>query len=111
MSLILCRECGKDVSTTAVTCPHCGAGVKVDSGPGVFGGLMWFFGGLVVVAMLWALLRDDPDREEKSRRRSAIELCWDQQKRKSATAGEARFIASACETMEAEFRGRFGVNP
>ena len=52
MSLILCRECGKDVSTTAVTCPHCGAGVKVDSGPGVFGGLMWFFGGLVVVAML-----------------------------------------------------------
>lgn len=111
MSLILCRECGKDVSTTAVTCPHCGAGVKVDSGPGVFGGLMWFFGGLVVVAMLWALLRDDPDREEKSRRRAAIELCWDQQRRRSATPGEARFVASTCETMEAEFRVKFGVNP
>ena len=24
MSLVRCRECGRDVSTEAVTCPHCG---------------------------------------------------------------------------------------
>lgn len=26
MSLIACRECGKEISSDAVNCPHCGAG-------------------------------------------------------------------------------------
>src|SRR4051812_47015883 len=25
MALIICTECGKDISDTALTCPHCGA--------------------------------------------------------------------------------------
>lgn len=25
MSMTKCKECGKDISTTAKTCPHCGA--------------------------------------------------------------------------------------
>ena len=28
MALINCPECGKEVSLTAVSCPHCGYGVK-----------------------------------------------------------------------------------
>jgi ribosomal protein L37E len=28
VALIKCRECGKDVSTEAATCPHCGAPTK-----------------------------------------------------------------------------------
>jgi hypothetical protein len=33
MALVKCRECGKEISTTAATCPHCGvanpAGTRV----------------------------------------------------------------------------------
>ena len=29
MALQLCRECKKDVSTKAVTCPHCGVAKPV----------------------------------------------------------------------------------
>lgn len=32
MALIRCKECGKEVSSSAVTCPHCGV-----PEPGEFG--------------------------------------------------------------------------
>ena len=28
MALILCKECGREISDAATTCPHCGAPVK-----------------------------------------------------------------------------------
>jgi hypothetical protein len=36
MAIKKCKECGKDVSTKAKTCPHCGVNVK-KSGIGCFG--------------------------------------------------------------------------
>jgi uncharacterized paraquat-inducible protein A len=30
MALVACKECTKQVSTKAVTCPHCGAKVGLD---------------------------------------------------------------------------------
>lgn len=62
--------------------------------------------------MAWALLRT-PTQEELARRqeRLAIELCWKEQGRKSLEPSTARFVAGACEKMEADFRAQHGVAP
>jgi hypothetical protein len=38
-------------------------------------------------------------------------LCWEQQSRKSLDPGSARFVASTCENMERDFRGKYNLNP
>jgi hypothetical protein len=53
MAMVRCRECAKDVSTTADKCPHCGSPVphRAATGRAVIGGLFalgflgWLFGG------------------------------------------------------------------
>lgn len=68
--------------------------------------------GLVAVFVLWAVFRTpSPEDQEKSRRRAAIELCWENQKKKSNTADMAVFIAGACEKMESEFMTKYGRKP
>lgn len=49
--------------------------------------------------------------EEKSKARRVIETCWGEQERKSLSAGEAQFIAGACERMEDEFLRKYGHKP
>lgn len=74
----------------------------------------WLWGpvGAVGLFLMWALLRT-PSPEENARfnARYAIEQCWKQQERKSLDPGTARFVAGACEQMEADFRKKHGVNP
>lgn len=48
---------------------------------------------------------------ERSQARSAIDLCWTEQKRKSFDPGTQRFIAGTCEMMEREFQKKYGVAP
>ncbi|HAT2207796.1 TPA: hydrogenase maturation nickel metallochaperone HypA, partial [Kluyvera intermedia] len=47
MALTKCKECKKEVSTSAKTCPHCGV-----KDPGTTAGQM-FIGLLVVVGLVW----------------------------------------------------------
>lgn len=69
-------------------------------------------GGLVAAFVMWALLRTpSPGQNEKARKRDAIALCWDDQRKKSNTPEVARFIAGACEKMEADFLAKYGVKP
>ena len=49
--------------------------------------------------------------EERRTVRDAIDLCWQDQQRKSNAPDIARFIAGACEKMENDFRNKYGVNP
>lgn len=73
--------------------------------------LMWV-GGAVVLFFAWALLRTpSPEENERYAERSAIELCWKDQQRKSLAPETARFIAGACEKMEADFRAKHRMNP
>lgn len=68
--------------------------------------------GLVVAFVLWALIRTpSPDEQAQSSQRRAIELCWSDQQRKSLPPDQARFIAGACESMEAQYRTRWGRAP
>lgn len=61
MALIKCNECGKEISTDAVFCPHCGkvhVPVKTDylSGPKNFisliAFLLWLFSAIAIYAVL-----------------------------------------------------------
>lgn len=52
-----------------------------------------------------------PEAQEQSHERAVIDRCWAEQKRPSLEPDVARFIASACEKMEADFRQKHGQNP
>lgn len=55
MALKPCHECGKDVSTEAGKCPHCGAKVKKPTG--VLGWIVAIFFGFVVVNVVTSMSR------------------------------------------------------
>lgn len=105
MAMTECPECDKPVSESAKVCPNCGHRLRM----GAFGKLvLWSVGGVVAFLAFGFML---PKDEAKSRARDAISLCWSEQGRKSATPGEARFIAGTCESMEADFQRKYGVRP
>jgi len=54
---------------------------------------------------------NSPESNARALERRAIEVCWEEQARKSLTPGEQRFIAGACERMESEFQQKHGRKP
>mgnify|MGYP003405410933 CR=1 FL=1 len=64
----------------------------------------------IMAAALMTLAACGPDDGRGAARR-AIQLCWDDQGKKSNTPEVARFIAGACEKMERDFRERYRANP
>lgn len=53
MALIACRECGKEISSKAPTCPSCGAPVKkAPRKVGCLGSLLLFLAASVVITMV-----------------------------------------------------------
>ena len=116
MALIACAECGKEISDKAAACPHCGAPVAAvaqaepptekKSGPKLW---LWIPLGLVAAFFLFGAVL--PKDEAKSRARQVISLCWSDQAKKSNTPGEARFIAGACEKLEADFLAKYKHRP
>ena len=54
MALIKCEECGKEVSTKAKTCPHCGAPVKTNKGINTMKIVKWIT--IVFVILLGVVL-------------------------------------------------------
>ena len=67
---------------------------------------------LVVVKLIEnALGPDDAVSNAKWNSRSAIELCWEEQAKKSNNPADSRSIAGVCEKMESDFKKNHGVNP
>ena len=52
-----------------------------------------------------------PKADSKYNARFAIDTCWEEQKRKSLDPAQQRFIAGACEGMEAKFVAKYGHRP
>lgn len=90
MAMTKCRECGKDVSTEANVCPHCGVEnpsftfaipapeKKKDQGLGIVGGLFVLLGTFFIV---FSLLKCTSSDETESRVKIAAECrqslqCW-----------------------------------
>lgn len=70
-----------------------------------------FLGIVALLAVLLMFGGSGGGSSEKATARRAIDLCWENQRRKSLTPSEARFIAGTCEKMESDFRQRWGHAP
>lgn len=68
-------------------------------------------GAVAAFVAFGAMQSSTPEGKERSRQRDAISMCWDNQGKRSNDPGTARFIAGACERMEAEFVTRWGRKP
>jgi len=106
MALMPCKECGNELSTSAKACPKCGAKVPKTK--------WWFWVPLGLVSaflVFGTIVASTPEAKEKAQARSAIELCWEGQERKSFDASTQRFVAGVCEMMEKEFTEKHGHRP
>lgn len=74
--------------------------------------LLWVVGGAVGLFLLWAFARtESPEERAMWAAKDTIGLCWKEQGRKSLPPDQARFIAGACERMEADFRTKYRRDP
>lgn len=103
MSLVSCRECQKEISSEAKSCPHCGAKPKSSLG-------LWLLVGGVIAILLISAASNSPPSEIQ-RERDAIERCWQEYERKSLDPETKRFVASTCELMERKFTEKHGHKP
>lgn len=71
----------------------------------------WIVGIVVVFLLFGAVAGNSPQAKEKAKARAAIDLCWEEQKRKSIDPSAQRFVAAACESMEDRFVKDFGHRP
>jgi hypothetical protein len=108
MALIRCQECGHEISTSAKSCPKCGAKQRRT---GVLPRLAIGIAGAAVLMFAIAVANDTPEARQRTHDRDVIGACWEDQKRKSLDPGSQRFVAGVCEKLEREFRQRHGRNP
>lgn len=71
----------------------------------------WIVGIVAAFLLFGAVAGSSPQAKEKAKARAAIDLCWEEQKRKSIDPPAQRFIAAACESMENRFVTEFGHRP
>jgi len=69
----------------------------------------WFL--MAMAAMFISGCDQSPEAKEKASKRDAIDYCWSTHEKKSNSDAEKRFIAGACEKMEADFKSKYGVSP
>jgi predicted amidophosphoribosyltransferase len=109
MALQPCAECGAQISDNAAACPQCGSPpTKHSNVLRWLGAIAFVFVGLFVLGLV---VGSSPEAEARMKDERAIELCWNEQKRPSLEPEEARFVAAACEKMEADYRVKHGRNP
>ena len=109
MAMITCQECKNEISSTAKSCPRCGAKVPhAKVWPWVVGVPVALF---VAFMIFFATLANSPEDQAQLQARDAISLCWKQQSDKALDPGTQRFVASTCEKMEHDFRDKYGFNP
>lgn len=53
MAIIACKECAKEVSDKATSCPHCGVSIAGAPRPPTRGAKRWVYGTLIVVLLAW----------------------------------------------------------
>jgi hypothetical protein len=109
MALQPCTECGVQISDKAIACPQCGAAPDKPKKT-----RWWLLIVLVVFALLlvmFYIIGSSPAVQERANAKENIDFCWSEQKRPSFDPATARFVAGACEKMEADYREKYGRSP
>ena len=111
MALVPCTECGARISNMATSCPQCGIQPEKPKKANWWLRVPLILLGLFVAFIAFGMVvGSTPEAQERSKNRYAIEYCWSEQKKPSVEPEAARFMAGACEKMEAEFRQKYGLN-
>jgi hypothetical protein len=110
MALVACKECKKEISDATRICPSCGAKQWTSPWVWIVSAPIIAFGAIMVFGALNSA-NQSPEDEAKHRSRAAVELCWQEQQRKSLDPSTQRFVASTCEMMEQKFLERYGHKP
>ena len=110
MAMTTCGECGKEISTTAKACPHCGASMSNTTGK-ILKVAIFVLLGLIVLVFVGIVVGSSPEAQEKQRARDIISICWADQSKKSLNAVESQSIASVCEKLESEYERKYGSRP
>ena len=111
MAMKKCPDCGKEYSTSAKACVHCGApnrdspGRKAGRAVGVVA--LSLFGVFALMIVYGALVARTPEAKERRIDRAAIEVC-DQMS--GAQKGQRSFNPT-CAEMRSRFREKWGRNP
>ncbi len=101
-----CHECGGEIGTSARWCPKCGARVPRTKW------WLWIPLALLLAFFVFgAVVSTTPAAKERAAARQVIELCWEEQQRKSIDPPTQRFVASTCEMLERDFTQKYGVRP
>lgn len=109
MALFDCPECAGPVSSSAACCPKCGWRRPP---PKKKRPLLWLSLALAGGFLLFTFkVSGDPAAQKRSQDRAAIDLCWQEQSRKSNSAATGGFVAEACEAMERRYEEVHGVKP
>lgn len=66
---------------------------------------------VAIFLMVVLVQSDKPEFKEQMTKKKAIEICWEEQGRKSLTPAAARTHAGLCEYMEEEYRKQYGHKP
>ena len=116
MALKTCHECGKEYSSEAKACIHCGARNESWTSPGMKVAATLFcivFAGVILVGVLIANRPKEPAglAKAKSQARAALDECRSRQDDELRELSERRFTRAMCDKMEADFRSNFGENP
>lgn len=80
-------------------------------GGGLLKVFLWLGGAVAAFLIFGATVGNTPEAKARMASKDAISLCWKEQERKSLTPGAQRFVAGACEKMEADYRAKWGRNP
>lgn len=107
--MIPCKECGREISQAAKSCPGCGA---PNVRPGMSAWPFFIILGLVAAMGFIATRSNNVSQDsEISHERRAIAYCWETHDKQSLGNADKRFIAGACEKMESDFREKWRSNP
>lgn len=108
MAVIGCRDCGGAVSTSAKACPHCGAPALASNRASY----LWLIIGLPVGAIaLFLIIGALNFSPEKSRARSAIDICWKAVDDPLIAENTKRLAQLSCRKMVIDFENEYGNSP
>ena len=111
MALIQCAECGNQVSTTALACPHCGAKKKPKSNSDNLWGGLALFALVVVLVVGVAGNKPDPLAEARKRDREVFEFCVADMNDPLRSFSHREAARSMCEMLRADFQRKYGRAP
>lgn len=110
--LTACQECGKEISSEAKACPHCGkptAAPGSKSSDGAKTGCLWIVGSLAIAFGIYAVsLNNDPDFQARMKAKAAMEECRKPEKDELLPIDARRFFREACDQMAEKYRQQFG---